>query len=87
MPHRKLSRHSRPWNYDVSADRYELHPEQLANLELGRELKRREARKRRSTIRRLWREGKSAADIVLLTGYSRAAVYRFLRETHDPILG
>jgi DNA invertase Pin-like site-specific DNA recombinase len=78
---------SRRWGYDPGLDRYALHPEQLANLELGRELKRREARKRRNTIRRLWRQGKSAADIVLLTGYSRAAVYRFLRETRDPILG
>ncbi len=55
----------------------------LDNLAIGRETIRVTARKRRRTIERLMAEGRSVADIVLITGYSRAAVYRLRR---DPLL-
>jgi hypothetical protein len=73
-------------DYDPVTDRYELQPAQLANLEIRRATIRQAASERRRTVTRLWREGRSAADIVLITGISRAAVYRFVKLLGDPIL-
>jgi hypothetical protein len=74
-------------DYDPVADRYELQPSQLANLEIGQARIRSAASERRSVVQRLWHKGHSAADIVLITGISRAAVYRFLNPEHrDPLL-
>jgi hypothetical protein len=75
-----------PCDYDAVTDRYELQPAQLANLEIRRATIRQAASERRRTVTRLWREGRSAADIVLITGISRAAVYRFVKLLGDPIL-
>jgi hypothetical protein len=55
-----------------------------ANLVIGRVRKAREADGRRNTIACHLAQGRSVADIVLLTGISRAAVYRFARELNEP---
>jgi DNA invertase Pin-like site-specific DNA recombinase len=65
---------------DFEYGKYTIHPESLANLVIGRDKKARAARIRASTIRRLMVEGKSVADIVLITGISRAAIYRLSGE-------
>ena len=84
---RKHRSWSRRWDYDSATDRYTLHAEQLANLVIGTELKRHAAAKRRNTIERLRSQGRSVADIVILTGISRAAVYRLMaKSAHDPLL-
>lgn len=85
MAYRRQSRNARPWAFDMTdgpKGRYQLHDEQLANLVIGREQKARAALIRRNTIRRLMGQGKSVADVVLLTGYSRAAIYRLAPVVH-----
>lgn len=74
-------------DYDAASDVYALQPAQLANLELRRAEIRKAASARLRTIQRLRREGRTVADIVLITGISRAAVYRHIgKRTDDPLL-
>jgi Fe2+ or Zn2+ uptake regulation protein len=68
------------------ANKYELHPEQLANLRIGAALKASQARETRQRVAVLHSRGHGAADIVLLTGISRATVYRWLATLRDPLL-
>lgn len=94
MGYRYRSRHAQPWYYDPSGTnsvgrpgRYELNPEQLANLEIVRKQRQDEARARRTRIRALWLVGYCASDIVILTGFSRCTVWRHLKVIRDPLLG
>jgi DNA invertase Pin-like site-specific DNA recombinase len=74
---RRAAQGATPRDYDPIADRYELQPSQLANLEIRRATIRQAASERRRAIERLMAQGRSVADIVLITGISRAAIYRF----------
>lgn len=87
MSKRQRARYYRQWrkdkgaiprDYDDVGQRAIIHPESLANLAIGRDRKAADASHRRNTIRRLMVQGRSVADIVLLTGYSRAGVYRLM---------
>lgn len=74
-------------DYDPSADRYALQPAQLANLLIGQARKRAAAAERRRIIERYRAQGMSVADIVMVTGISRAAVYRLVNPSgKDPLL-
>jgi transposase len=76
--HRKHRPWSKRWEYDLGANRYTLHAEQLANLTIGQDMNRKAAAERRNTISRLLAQGCSVADMVLIIGLSRAAIYRHL---------
>lgn len=82
---RKHRSTSRRWDFDPNGfnsrgkpGRYTLHDEQLANLAIGVERNRSAASVRRRTIGRELAKGRTVADIALIYGYSRAAVYRHL---------
>lgn len=68
-------------DYDSVADRYDLQPSQLANLEVRRAAIRSAASERRGAIQRYLDKGMSVADIVLISGISRAAVYRLMESS------
>lgn len=87
MSHKRRRKHrpdSRRWYYDGT--KYELHPEQLANLEIVRAQRRSEAQARRKVIAGYLAAGRSITDVALLTGFHRTTVWRHARIILDPLL-
>lgn len=78
MRQRRSAEGAQPWDYDQQTDRYTLQPAQLANLEKRRAAIRSAASARRDAIERYLAQGMSVADISMVTGISRAAVYRLM---------
>lgn len=86
MRHWRAARGATTRDYDSDSDKYTIHPASLANLVTGTEAKAKAAGDRRHTIRRLMVQGRSIADVVLITGISRAAVYRLSKAPRNPLL-
>lgn len=78
MSYRSRSSRPRKWPYDAIANKYELFPSQLANLQGGIASKAAERKANLARVRALQAKGYAAPDIILLTGLSRATVYRHL---------
>jgi DNA invertase Pin-like site-specific DNA recombinase len=66
-------------DYDPISDKYELTARELANLEIGSAANAAKGAANAARVHKLAASGRSARDIVLITGLSRATVYRALR--------
>jgi DNA invertase Pin-like site-specific DNA recombinase len=84
---------ARKRSYDPIADKYELTAAELANLEIGSAMNAATAAANAARVHKLIASGRCVADIVIMTGLSRATVYRAVRrlngaasEARDPLL-
>lgn len=69
--------------YDPLANKYELTARELANLAIGAAANAELAAVNTARVYKLACSGRSAADIMLITGLSRATVYRAMRRALD----
>lgn len=76
-------RRPRKRGYDPATDKYELTARELANLTLGSAANAMLGAANATRVHKLIANGHCVADIVLITGLSRATVYRAVRRLSD----
>jgi len=83
-------RRERKRYYDAATDHYVLSDAELANLRIGRDANALVGAANAARVHKLAAAGRSARDIMLITGLSRPTVYRALRralgvQDHDAL--